>query len=75
MISIFASEWDAENKDWKIKELSSFSKFKNLIKNILGIPSSFKKNLLHKDLINFYQIILQFLHQKNQKLLWLQSVC
>ena len=38
MISIFASEWDAENKDWKIKKLSFFSKFKNLIKNIIGIP-------------------------------------
>ena len=32
MISIFKSEWDAENKIWRTKKLSPISKFKNFVK-------------------------------------------
>ena len=38
MTMIFSSEWDKKNKKWKKKELTFFSKIKNFIKSILGLP-------------------------------------
>ena len=56
MISIFKSEWDAENKIWRTKKLSPISKFKNFVKKILGVPVNIQgkpsADRLHKFLTN-----------------------
>ena len=75
MISIFKSEWDAENKIWRTKKLSPISKFKNFVKKILGVPVNIQgkpsADRLHKFLTNNISISAQ----KNQKLQWLQFKC